>query len=125
MEVSHLWPNLYAQWRAQNEARLLLREQSGPLPPERLLQSIWHHQRLVREKLQTLDGKNLRVLHPGFWNREAGPDFRGAVLQFGSEPPRSGDIEIDLISSGWHSHGHDRNPNFANVILHVVWNGEE
>jgi hypothetical protein len=30
-------------------------------------------------------------------------------------------MEIDLRSNGWHAHGHDRNPNFKNVILHVVW----
>ena len=54
-------------------------------------------------------------------NREAGPDFRGAVVQFGDEPPRSGDVEIDLQTSGWRAHGHDQNPNFKNVILQVVW----
>jgi hypothetical protein len=63
----------------------------------------------------------LRVLHPGFWNREAGPDFRGAVVQFGQEEPRSGDIEVDLIPQNWQAHRHDRNPAFSNVILHVVW----
>jgi hypothetical protein len=68
-----------------------------------------------------LDGKPVRVLHPGFWNHEAGPDFRGAVLQIGDEPAKSGDVEIDLRSDGWRNHGHDRNPNFTNVILHVVW----
>jgi hypothetical protein len=61
------------------------------------------------------------VLHPGFVSAEGGPDFRGAVIQIGGEPPRSGDVEIDLRSHGWHAHGHDRNPNFKNVILHVVW----
>jgi hypothetical protein len=71
--------------------------------------------------LQTADGKTLRVLHPGFISAEGGPDFRGAVLQFGDEKPVSGDVEIDLQANGWHAHGHDQNPNFKNVILHVVW----
>jgi hypothetical protein len=124
MEVSPVFSNVYRQWRLQNETRLLLREQDGPQPPERLLQAIWHHQRLLREKLQTLDGQNVRILHPGFWNREAGPDFRGAVIQFGSDKPRTGDVEIDLAAGGWRGHGHDRNPNFGNVILHVVWNAD-
>lgn len=52
---------------------------------------------------------------------EGGPDFRAAVIQFGSEPPRSGDVEIDLRAGGWKDHGHDRNPAFNSVILHVVW----
>ena len=93
-------------------------------PPERLLQAIWQHQRLQREHLQTDDGRSLRVLHPGFQSREGGPDFRNAVLQLGEEPARSGDIEVDLRPSGWRSHGHDRNPAFRNVILHVIWETE-
>jgi hypothetical protein len=39
---------------------------------------------LLREQLNTLGGRNVRVLHPGFHSRAAGPDFRGMVLQFGS-----------------------------------------
>ncbi len=93
-------------------------------PPESLVQNIWHHQRLRRQELRLLDGRSLRVLHPGFWNHGAGPDFRGAVVQWDREPPVTGDIEIDLQSSGWHGHGHDRNPNFKNVKLHVVWEGD-
>src|SRR6185437_8120715 len=71
----------------------------------------------------TLDGRTLRILHPGFLNREGGPDFRGAVIQFGGGPPCAGDIEVDIETAGWRSHGHDKNPNFKNVILHVVWAG--
>ena len=112
----------YAQWRAQNESRLLLRERGGPHPPERLLQSVWHHQRLQRDQLLTVDGRPVRVLHPGFWNHEAGPDFRGAVVQIGQEAARSGDVEIDWERQNWHAHHHHGNPAFANVILHVVWN---
>jgi len=119
--VPGLRPDFYAQWRAQNESRLLLRERGGPHPPERLLQSVWHHQRLQRDRLLTLDGRPVRVLHPGFWNHEAGPDFRGAVVQIGQEEARSGDIEIDLARRNWQAHHHQGNPAFANVILHVVW----
>ena len=112
--------NFYADWRPRFGAGNVLRDENDP-PPERLLQAIWHHQRLQRDRLQTADGKSVRVLHPGFVSVEGGPDFRGAVIQTGDEPPRSGDVEIDLRSNGWHAHGHDRNPNFKNVILHVVW----
>jgi len=115
--------NFYARWRTQNEARLFLGERDAAHPPERLLQSIWLHQRLRRERLQTLDGQPLRVLHPGFWNHAAGPDFHGAVLQFGQEPARSGDVEIDWVPGNWQAHGHEGNPAFAGVILHVVWDG--
>ncbi len=116
-----LRPDFYVQWRAQQEARLLLRERDCPHPPERLLQSVWHHQRLRRDELRTVDGQPVRVLHPGFWNHGAGPDFRAAVLQFGRDEPRSGDVEIDLVPQNWQAHHHQDNPAFAGVILHVVW----
>ena len=114
--------HFYADWR-----RSALRDCAGDVlhdgdsPPERLLQAVWQHQRLQRDALKTADGKAVRILHPGFSNAEGGPDFRGAVLQIGDDAPRSGDVEVDLRVSGWHAHGHDKNPNFKNVILHVVW----
>ena len=120
MPVSPPATNFYADWRLQCGKTFFLGETNAVMP-ERLLQIVWHHQRLLRDQLKTLDGKTVRVLHPGFWNHEAGPDFRGAVLQIGDEAAKSGDVEIDLRSDGWRNHGHDRNPNFANVILHVVW----
>lgn len=93
-------------------------------PPEHLLQSIWQHQRLLRDRLKTLDGLPVRVFHPGFQSLEGGPDFRGAIVQIGNRPPCTGDVEVDLRPGGWHAHGHDRNPAFANVILHVIWEGD-
>ena len=83
------------------------------------------HQRILRDELKLVDGRALRVLHPGFWNHGAGPDFRDAVVQFASEAPVTGDVEIDLHSSGWKGHAHDRNPNFQRVKLHVIWEGEK
>jgi hypothetical protein len=116
--------SFYARWRARRDLWPSLREEP-PTPPEQLLQLIWFHQRLKRDELVTLDGQAVRILHPGFWNREAGPDFRGAVVQFDFETPRAGDVEIDLTASGWRAHKHDRNPNFKNVELHVVWDDAE
>jgi hypothetical protein len=112
--------NFYTDWRVRAGCASTLRE-GASAPPEKLLQAIWQHQRLRRGALVMADGRALRVLHPGFCNFEAGPDFRGAVVQFGDEPPRAGDVEIDLQLSGWRAHGHDVNPNFKNVLLHVVW----
>jgi hypothetical protein len=112
--------NFYARWRAQARILIYLREENG-FPSERLLQAIWQHQRLKRDGLKTSAGKIVRVFHPGFASVEGGPDFRSAVLQIGNDAPRSGDVEIDLRANGWRAHGHDRNPNFKSVILHVVW----
>jgi len=122
--VSRFPSNFYAAWRTRTGLVPALRETSDA-PPERLLQAVWFHQRLRREQLRTHDGRALRVLHPGFWNREPGPDFRGAVVQFEGEAPRACDVEIDLHSAGWHGHKHDTNPNFKGVALHVVWRAEK
>jgi len=114
--------NFYAHWRERNGLVPRLREDTA-IPPERLLQQVWFHQRLLRDKLVTSDGRSVQVLHPGFWSYEGGPDFRGAVVRFAGEPARTGDVEVDLHPTGWKSHGHDRNPAFKSVALHVVWDG--
>jgi len=118
--VFPLAENFYAEWRLRCGAANVLRDENES-PPERLLQAVWQNQRLRRDRLLTTDERVIHVLHPGFASAEGGPDFRGAVIQIGDDVPRSGDVEVDLRASGWHAHGHDRNPNFRNVILHVVW----
>jgi len=118
--VSPPFDNFYARWRIPEGPENILRDEQGA-PTERLLQAIWRHQRLRRDRLQTVDGRAVRILHPGFVSVEGGPDFRGAVIQIGDAAPCSGDVEIDLRAGGWRAHGHDRNPDFKNVLLHVVW----
>ena len=115
-------PGTYERWRGAPRA-LTLREAGEPAAPpaESLLQRIWAHQRLRREALATFDGRPLVVLHPGFPNPESGPDFRDALLQFAEAAPVTGDVEVDLRPAAWRQHGHDRNPAFRRVRLHVVW----
>ena len=69
----------------------------------------------------TLCGREVRLLHPGEWNREAGPDFRRALLLFDGEERVNGDIEMDGEASGWENHGHATNPDFDNVALHCFF----
>jgi hypothetical protein len=123
MVVAALSDNFYAEGRVRCGVAPVLREDDDS-PPERLLQAIWQHQRLLRDRLKTLDGQPVRILHPGFRNLEGGPDFRNAVVQVGDDPAMTGDVEVDLRSSGWRAHGHDRNPAFRNVLLHVLWESE-
>lgn len=116
--------NLYFELRTSfGVARKLSDDETSP--PERLLQTIWQHQRIRRDQIKGADGKPLTVLHPGFWSFEGGPDFRDALVQFGSDTPLRGDIEVDIRPSGWRAHNHHRNPAFENVILHVVWDAEQ
>ena len=122
--VLHVTPTPYLHWRGRPGLDPALHDDPEH-PPEALLQTIWQHQRLRRGQLHALDGRPVRVLHPGFRSVEGGPDFRGAMISLGDGPPVIGDIEVDLRPGGWHSHGHDVNPAFSGVILHVVWDGGE
>lgn len=106
--------------RSTLEATAALQDQPDT-PSEPLLQAVWQHQRLRRDKLRTLDGRPLFILHPGFLNREAGPDFRGAMIRLADGPVLEGDIEVDLRPAHWRHHRHADNPEYRQVILHVVW----
>jgi hypothetical protein len=48
--------NFYAVWRLRCGAANVLRDQND-LPPERLLQAVWQHQRLRRDRLMTAAGR--------------------------------------------------------------------
>lgn len=88
---------------------------------EREISLIWG--RLLGAKLLTEEGKGIRVIYPGRINNGGGPDFRDAVILAGDEKPIRGDVEIHVHASDWHSHGHHCDPEYSNVILHVVlWN---
>lgn len=116
--------NAYLRWRAAHVDRAGFNEKNDQAPPEALLQQVWLYQRLLQDRLHTTDGRKVRVLHPGFWNREPGPDFRRAVIQIGTEAPVSGDVEIDLVPAGWRQHAHENNPAYRGVVLHVTWEPE-
>ena len=89
------------------------------LPDEISLQSIWFNGQFGRE-FSTTDGRSVRIRQFGFWNHAAGPDFLHASVEIDGEV-RTGPLEIDTHSSDWESHGHDSNPAFNEVILHVVF----
>lgn len=93
----------------------------GPFAfPEKLLQKIWLRGDYARESASTIEGKRVRVLHPGRWNLLGGPDFRGARLRFGDGAERVGDVELHLHASDWAAHGHARDRAYDEVMLHVV-----
>ena len=48
-------------------------------------------------------GKEIKIISPGDWNRGAGPDFLGAEILINNERLR-GDIEIHLRWSDWEAH---------------------
>jgi len=76
--------------------------------------------------LTTDDGRRIEVLSPGWWNVEGGPDFIRAELLLEGSGRVVGDVEVHTFASAWSAHGHDRQPEYNDVVLHVVmWNDSE
>lgn len=94
------------------------RERPQPVP-EDLLQCVWYDGMYRAEDLATEDGRALRVVSPGWWNRGEGPDFKGAQIEFNGRL-RTGDVEIHVAPQGWRQHGHDGDARYDDVILHVT-----
>ena len=89
---------------------------------ERHVQAIWYDAALRPKNLTTRRGSEVRVVSPGEWNLEAGPDFRNAVLEVGKGRRRViGDVEVHLAPNDWDFHRHGADPNYRNVIAHVTW----
>jgi len=89
---------------------------------ERHVQALWYDGSLRPANLRTWNGTPVRVVDPGAWNLEAGPDFRRAVIEVGRERARlAGDVEIHLRPSDWVAHRHASDPAYSGVIAHVTW----
>ena len=86
---------------------------------ELLLQKIWLRGSFDQARARTSSGETVSVLHPGAWNRLSGPDFRGARLVLDGRE-LTGDVEVHFHADAWVQHGHDTDPAYANVVLHVV-----
>ena len=87
---------------------------------ERLLQYIWQFQYFNLSGLVTQQGETITILHAGLLNKNQGPDFLDAKIKVG-QTTWAGNIELHIHSSDWKSHRHSDDPNYKNIILHVVW----
>lgn len=88
------------------------------LPPELRIQSWWAAGSLPKTGVTFRNGP-VQILDTGRWNRLPGPDFTHAEIELNGTRLR-GDIEIDPSAQDWERHGHGANPDFDNVVLHVV-----
>ena len=86
---------------------------------ERLLHYVWKHKILPLKPLTTDDGQELEVIDPGLHNHDQGPDFFNAKIRLGGTV-WAGNVEVHLRSSDWYRHGHETDPAYNSVILHVV-----
>ena len=91
--------------------------------PETFLYFLWQYQYFTRTALTTTDGESVQVLHPGFRNVDAGPDFFNARLLI-NEVEWGGTVEMHSRTSDWLAHRHQDDRAYDNVILHVVWHDD-
>ena len=87
--------------------------------PESVLQWVWNELLCSTHKLYTTCGKKISIIDQGILNLSDGPDFSQAhILIDGIR--WYGAVELHVHSSAWKQHGHHRDPNYNQVILHVV-----
>jgi hypothetical protein len=87
--------------------------------PEIAIARWWAEAPLTRP-LRTVDGQTVEIVFRGTWSHGMGPDFRDAMITTPDGELRSGSIEIHRHSADWRAHGHDRDPAYNDVVLHLV-----
>lgn len=87
---------------------------------ENLLSYFWKSRCFPQQGLRTTRGEEIAIISPGIQNPNQGPDFLMAKIRMG-EVLWAGQVEIHVRSSDWIRHGHQSDPNYRNVVLHVVW----
>ena len=87
---------------------------------EAFVQKLWHEQRFFDTNMASIDRRSVRVLKPGVWNHNEGPDFMHAEIEIDGKL-HVGDVEIHVQSSEWYAHQHHLNSRYNRVILHAVY----
>lgn len=87
---------------------------------EDFLHYVWQYKKFDFSNLATVDGELLTILDNGSCLQKQGPDFFNATIIIG-EQKWAGNVEIHVKSSDWYLHNHQKDDNYDNVILHVVW----
>ena len=92
---------------------------------EKFLHYIWKNKLFKQFQLFTTTGEKLEIIQPGEYNRFAsGPDFFNALIKLNGSL-WAGNLEIHVQSSEWNQHGHQNDPAYENVILHVVYENDQ
>ena len=92
---------------------------ANSLPSEIELQALWFSGAFGRE-FTSADGRPVRIIQFGEWNRSAGPDFSNTAVEIDGTVHK-GPLEIDPDAPAWENHGHAADPNFRDTVLHVVF----
>lgn len=87
---------------------------------EDFLHYVWKFQKFDASKFYTSSNEKLHIVNQGSHNFNSGPDFFNAQIELDNQL-WAGNVEIHIKSSDWYAHGHEIDPAYDSVILHVVW----
>jgi hypothetical protein len=87
---------------------------------EDFLHYVWQYKKFAFSNLTTVSGEELTIVNTGQYLKQSGPDFFNAQIIIGNQK-WAGNVEIHLKSSDWYLHRHEKDNQYNNVILHVVW----
>jgi len=87
---------------------------------ESFLHLVWQQGLFEQTNLCTVQKENIQLYKKGVPNYLQGPDFSNAIVEIGGVK-WAGNIEIHIKSSDWYAHKHQKDKNYGNVILHVVY----
>ncbi|MBK1894221.1 DUF2851 family protein [Chryseobacterium paridis] len=90
---------------------------------EKLLQYLWNFKVFKNFDFKDVEGNPVEIINFGKWNTDAGPDFLLAKIKI-NNIFLSGNIELHVKSSDWIFHNHSQDPNYQNIILHVVFQND-
>ncbi|MGB3799189.1 MAG: DUF2851 family protein [Lewinella sp.] len=86
---------------------------------EDFLHYLWRLARFDLRDLRATEGQAITIQQFGIHNTHAGPDFDDARITIDGLR-WAGRVEMHLKSSDWYDHGHQDDPVYDSVILHVV-----
>jgi len=87
---------------------------------EDFIHYLWKFKKLSGFDLKTTSGESIVIKSLGTHNHHSGPDFFDCRVEIDGQL-WAGNVEMHLRASDWYRHGHDDDPAYDNVILHVVW----
>ena len=73
----------------------------------------WNTRNFNHKNLCTVDAQSIEILQYGIRNRASGPDFIHAAVRL-DELSWHGNIEMHVLTSDWHKHGHQKDEAYDN-----------
>ncbi len=86
---------------------------------EDFIHFLWKFRLFSSREITSTKGISIEIVNTGFENEDSGPDFTAARVKIDGTL-WVGNVEIHVKSSDWFRHGHQNDPAYNNVILHVV-----